>query len=136
MCASKLNAINNEGVEFDLLTPFFRALLPAFAVRAGEIRIEPDDSGIQISFGGKSLSVRIDSPLHNYGAIAFARILILAEMSIALEGTEQSGRVRVRFGQHLFPVDVVSRRDAKGWYLVFRPAWAEAKADVDHELSA
>ena len=131
----KLNAINDEGVECELLAPLFRALLPAFTARAKEMRIESDDSIIRISYDGDSSTARFDSPLHNYGVIAFSRILILSKMNIALEAVEQSGRFRVRFGKQLLPIDVASQRDDKGWQLVFRPAWTEAKADVVNELS-
>ena len=122
----KLHAIDDEGVEFELLTPFFQALLPAFTNRAGEIRVEPDGSGVQLWYDGMCLSVPLNSSLHNYAAIAFSRILILSTMSIALEGSEQSGRFNVRFGQQVLPIDVTGRRDDKVWYLVFRPAWSEA----------
>jgi len=119
----KLSAINDEGVEFELLDPFFRALLPAFAQRAEQIRIEPDDSGVRICYDSKCSSAPFDSSLHNYGAIAFSRILILSAMSIALEGSEQAGRFRVRYDQQVVPIDVAARRDASAWYLIFRPAW-------------
>ena len=125
---TKLNAINDEGFEFKLLTPFFEALLPAFRDRADEIRIEPVGSGLTVGCGGKSWPVPLDSSLHNYGWIAFTRILILSVMSISLKGVEQTGGFfRVRYGEQFIPVQVTSRRDDRAWYLILRPAWEDAQ---------
>jgi hypothetical protein len=44
---SKLIAITDAGVEFQLLNPFFEALLPAFESKADEIRVEPHESGVK-----------------------------------------------------------------------------------------
>jgi len=134
----KLYAINNAGDQFQLLTPFFEALLPAFEDRADEIRIEPVGAGLKLTYGDKSLSVPLPSSPHNYAWVVFPRILILCEMSIALEGAEQSGRFRVRCDNQFLTIDVTSKRDTDGGYLIFRPAWSSAKPDHEssHEISA
>jgi hypothetical protein len=117
-CPMEIHALNGAGAEFQLLTPFLEALLPAFEDRAYEIRIEPDASGLKLTYGHKSLSVPLPA---YYGAIAFSRILIISEMSIALEGAEQTGLFRVRYNQQVIPIHVTSRRDKEGWFLIFRP---------------
>jgi hypothetical protein len=135
----KLYAIkNNAGDEFQLLTPFFKALLPAFEDKADEIRIEPVGAGLKLAYGHKSLSAPLPSSERNYAWVVFPRILILCEMSIALQGAEQSGRFRVRCDNRVLSIDVTSRRDKDGWYLIFRPAWSLAKPDHEssHEVSA
>jgi hypothetical protein len=121
MPPTKLNAISNEGGEVPLLAPFFEALLPAFEDRADEIRIEPADLGLKLTYGDKTLSVPLPSSPRNYAMVAFPRILILAAMSIALENAEQTGIFKVRYNQQLIPIHVTSRRDSDGWFLIFRP---------------
>ena len=116
-----LNAINNEGNSIPLLAPYFDALLPAFEAGADEIRIEPGRPGLKLTFGGRSLTVPLlDSP-RNYAMVVFPRILILAGMSIALEGAEQTGTFRARYNQQEMQIHVTSYRDDSKWYLVFRP---------------
>jgi len=127
MPGMRLNAVNDEGVEFKLLTPFFRALIPVFAEKPNEIRIEPGSSRMQVRWDDKSASFPLKSRLHGYAALAFSRILILSAMSIALEGVEQTGRLRVRYGKRFIPIRVKSRRDDNSWRLVFRPAWKDAQ---------
>jgi hypothetical protein len=123
----RLNAVNDEGAEFKLLAPFFRALMPVFAERPDEIRIESGGSRMQARWGDKNASLPLKSRLHGYAAIAFSRILILSAMDIALEGVEQTGRLRVRYGGRFIPIQVKSRRDDGSWHLVFRPAWEAAQ---------
>jgi type II secretory ATPase GspE/PulE/Tfp pilus assembly ATPase PilB-like protein len=120
---AKLNAINNEGGEFQLLAPFFEMLLPAFTERADEIRIEPAGSKLKIICNGNSSFVPLPDSPRNYAAIAFSRILILSEMNIALEGAEQTGVFKVRYNRQIISVNVVSRRDDDGWFVIFRPEW-------------
>ena len=120
---AKLNAINNEGNEFQLLAPFFEMLLPAFRERADEIRIEPAGSRLKIICDGNSSFLSLPDSPRNYAAIAFSRILILSEMSIALERAEQTGIFKVRYNQQIISVNVVSRRDDDGWFVIFRPEW-------------
>jgi type II secretory ATPase GspE/PulE/Tfp pilus assembly ATPase PilB-like protein len=122
---AKLNAINKKGSEFQLLAPFFEMLLPAFGERAAEIRIESADSKLKIIFNGNSSFVPLPDSPRNYGAVAFSRILILSEMSIALEEAEQTGVFKVRYNQQIISVNVVSRRDNNGWFLIFRPEWTK-----------
>jgi len=117
----KLHAVNNAGVEFQLLTPFFESLLPAFEAGAGEIRVQLAGSGLKLTYDDKDFSVPLPSSPYNYGVVAFSRILILSEMSLALEGTEQKGSFRVRYNQQLISIDVISRRDSEGWDMIFRP---------------
>lgn len=119
----KLNAVNEEGVEFPLLTPFFEALWPAFEDHADEIRIEPADSGLKLTYGGNTVPVPLPDVPHYYPMVAFPRILILSGLIIALEGAEQTGQFRVRYGQEFLTVQVTSRRDTTGWFLIFRPSW-------------
>ena len=71
-----LNAIDDEGVEFQLLAPFFEALLPAFQDGANEIRIEPAGSELKITYHD-------DSSL-NFRQIFFGETLIARKME-ALE---------------------------------------------------
>src|ERR1017187_1773711 len=120
MPPTRLNAITDEGGEVQLLAPFFEALLPAFEDRADEIRIEPADSGLKLTYGDKTLSVPLPSSTRNYAMVVFPRILILAGMSIALEDAEQTGTFKVRYNQQLMPIRVTSRRDSEGWFLIFR----------------
>jgi type II secretory ATPase GspE/PulE/Tfp pilus assembly ATPase PilB-like protein len=120
MSPAKLNAITDEGVEPELLAPFFEALLPAFEDGAEEIRVEPIDSGLKITYAGHGSSVPLPSSPRNYAWVAFPRILILSGLSISLKEVEQSGQLRVRFNQQLMTIQVVSWRDSDRWFLVFR----------------
>ena len=116
-----LNAINDEGNGVELLAPYFEALLPAFEAGADEIRIEPGSPGLKLTFGGRSLTVPLpDSPPY-YAMQVFPRILILAGMSIALEGAEQTGVFRARINRQVIQIHVTSYRDDSKWYLIFRP---------------
>jgi len=123
----RLDAVNDEGVEFKLLAPFFRALIPVFAERPYEIWIEPGRSRMQVRWDDKSASLPLKSRMRGYAAIAFSRILILSTMSIALKGVQQTGKLRVRYGERFIPVRVKSRRDDRNWHLVFRPEWKDAQ---------
>jgi len=116
-----LNAIKDEGNGVELLAPYFEALLPAFEAGADEIRIEPGSPGLKLTFDGRSLTVPLpDSPPY-YAMQVFSRILILAGMSIALEGAEQTGIFRARFNRQVLQIHVTSYRDDSKWYLIFRP---------------
>ena len=118
-----LNAVTDKGWEPRFLARFFRALAPMFADRPDEIRIEQRKSKLQVRWDGKNAFVPLKTSLHGYAADAFLRILILSGMSIALEGVEQTGKLRVRYGQQVVPIRVASRRDDGSWYLVFWPVW-------------
>ena len=135
---AKLNAVNDKNVESQLLAPFFEMLLPAFENRADEIRIESAGSELKVINNGDTSSAPLPTSPRGYAATAFSRILILAGMSIALEGAEQAGGFRVRYGQQFIPIQILSKRDDSGWYLIFRPAWEEAQIihEEGHAVSA
>jgi hypothetical protein len=116
-----LNAINDEGNGIELLAPYFEALLPAFEAGADEIRIEPDRLGLNLTLGGRSLTVPLPDSPRNYAMVVFPRILILAGMSIALEGAEQTGIFRAKYNQKVIQIHVTSYRDDSKWYLIFQP---------------
>jgi len=116
-----INAINDEGNGIELLAPYFEAILPAFEAGADEIRIEPGNPGLKLTFGGRSLTVPLPDSPRNYAMVVFPRILILAGMSIGLEGAEQTGIFRARYNQQDMQINVTSYRDNSKWYLIFRP---------------
>jgi len=95
--------------------------VPAFEAGADEIRIEPASPGLKLTFGGKSLSVPLPDSPRDYAMVVFPRILILAGMSIALKGAEQTGIFRARHNQQVIQIHVTSYRDDSKWYLIFRP---------------
>jgi hypothetical protein len=130
MAPPKLIAVNDAGVEFQLLTPFFEAILPAFESKADEIRVEPHRSGLRVTCCDEGLVVPLPRSPRNYAAMAFPRILILAKMSIALEGAEQSGSFRLRYDDRFIAVHVLGRRDPDKWVLTFRPVWDQAEPVV------
>ncbi len=116
-----LDAINNEGSAIPLLAPYFAALLPAFEEGAEEILIEPDKTGLRLTYGGKSFSAPLPDSPRNYAMVVFPRILILAGMSIALEGAEQTGAFSARYDKQVIQIHVTSYRDSSGrWYFIFR----------------
>lgn len=127
-----LNAINDEGNAIPLLASYFEALVPAFETGADEIRIEPAESGLRLNFQGKSLSVQLPDSPRNYATVVFPRILILAGMSIALEGAEQTGTFRARYNQQVIQIHVTSYRDDSKWYLIFRPGTAPQPTPAAH----
>ena len=120
MPSSKFHAISDRGNELELLTPFFEALLPVFEEGTNEMRIEPDGTGLRVTYNGSSILVPLPDDPPNYAMVVFPRIQILANLSISLEDTEQTGVFKVRYNDKILPITVTCRRSRKGWYLIFK----------------
>ena len=120
MPSSKLYAITDRGNEFELLTPFFEALLLIFDEGAKEMRIEPNDTGWKVTYSGKSLLLSLPDDRQGYGLIVVSRIQILSNLSISLEDVEQTGVFKVRYNDRILPINVTCRRGKKGWFLFFK----------------
>jgi len=115
-----------------LLAPFFEALRPAFEDKADEIEIEQMESSINITYGGKSLSVPFSLQL-GYPAIAFIRIRVLcgkSGMNLKHKEPKQTGTFHVRYNKEFIPVEVKSTSNFEGnrEIMTFRPAWDRAES--------
>jgi hypothetical protein len=122
MPSPKFYVLTDRGNEFELITPFFEALLPIFEDGAKEMRIEPDGTGLKVAYNGKTSFVPLPDSGINYALVVLARIQILSYLSIALEDEEQTGVFKVRYNDRIIPINVICMRmrDNARWFLIFK----------------
>lgn len=121
-----LHAVKEDGTKvlLNLLTSFFRTLLPAFADQAEEIRIgvPSNEENIRADYKREGKTFKLDFDEEYQHLVATSRIKILAGLSIA-DKERQTGQIFVQFAGRKLTNEVETSRPDKCENLILRPRW-------------